>query len=173
MQVKDRSSSVIAIRAAVLREPGGPLRIEKLEMEGPREDEVLVRLVARGICQADIDLCDSGAGGPAWPAFLVQLPVLEMQALIRKIKNGRCRKTSSGLPTAERDGALGFLNIQDSNWFNRPQVRVIPKRHGRAFAAESRFQGVGWGTDGGFWPTGSRTLKRVSPGRDSNSISPP
>jgi hypothetical protein len=37
MQVKDRSSSVIAIRAAVLRDPGHPLRIEKLEMEGPRE----------------------------------------------------------------------------------------------------------------------------------------
>jgi Zn-dependent alcohol dehydrogenase len=37
MQVKARSSSVIAIRAAVLREPGHPLRIEKLETEGPRE----------------------------------------------------------------------------------------------------------------------------------------
>jgi Zn-dependent alcohol dehydrogenase len=50
MHVKDRSSSVITIRAAVLREPGRPLRIEKLEMEGPREDEVLVRRVASGIC---------------------------------------------------------------------------------------------------------------------------
>ena len=65
MQVKDRSSSVIAIRAAVLREPGRPLRIEKLEMEGPREDEVLVRLVASGICHTDIDFCDSGGVGPA------------------------------------------------------------------------------------------------------------
>jgi aryl-alcohol dehydrogenase len=65
MQVKDRSSSVIAIRAAVLREPGRPLRIEELEMEGPREDEVLVRLVASGICHTDIDFCDSGGVGPA------------------------------------------------------------------------------------------------------------
>jgi aryl-alcohol dehydrogenase len=65
MQVKDRSSSVITIRAAVLREPGRPLRIEKLEMEGPREDEVLVRLVASGICHTDIDFCDSGGVGPA------------------------------------------------------------------------------------------------------------
>src|ERR1035441_1951616 len=65
MRVKDRSSSVIAIRAAVLREPGRPLRIEELEMEGPREDEVLVRLVASGICHTDIEFCDSGAGGPA------------------------------------------------------------------------------------------------------------
>ena len=36
-----------SIQAAVLREPGRPLRIERLEMEDPRPDEVLVRLVER------------------------------------------------------------------------------------------------------------------------------
>jgi aryl-alcohol dehydrogenase len=49
---------VIGIRAAVLRKKGGPLKIESLEMEGPRDDEVLVRLVAAGICRTDIDICD-------------------------------------------------------------------------------------------------------------------
>jgi Zn-dependent alcohol dehydrogenase len=44
---------MIAMRAAVLREPGRPLRIEKLLMEGPREDEVLGRLVL--LCQVYID----------------------------------------------------------------------------------------------------------------------
>ncbi len=38
--------TIIPIRAAVLRTPGRPLKIERLEMEGPRDDEVLVRLVA-------------------------------------------------------------------------------------------------------------------------------
>jgi len=33
--------------------------IESLEMEGPRSDEIMVRLVASGICHTDIDLCDS------------------------------------------------------------------------------------------------------------------
>ena len=37
------------IQAAVLRKKGGPLRIESLEPEGPRDDEVLVRIVASGI----------------------------------------------------------------------------------------------------------------------------
>jgi aryl-alcohol dehydrogenase len=46
------------LRAAVLRKQGGPLEIESIEMEGPREDEVLVRIVASGICHTDIDLCD-------------------------------------------------------------------------------------------------------------------
>lgn len=39
---------IIPIRAAVLRTPGRPLKIERLEMEGPRDDEVLVRLVVGG-----------------------------------------------------------------------------------------------------------------------------
>ena len=33
--------------------------IESLEMEGPGSDEIMVRLVASGICHTDIDLCDS------------------------------------------------------------------------------------------------------------------
>lgn len=51
---------MLRIKAAVLREKGGPLQIESLEMEGPREDEVLVRIVASGICATDVDLCDHG-----------------------------------------------------------------------------------------------------------------
>jgi aryl-alcohol dehydrogenase len=48
----------VRIRAAVLRRLGGPLTIESLEMEGPQEDEVLVRLVASGICHTDISYID-------------------------------------------------------------------------------------------------------------------
>ncbi|MGD0816512.1 MAG: NAD(P)-dependent alcohol dehydrogenase [Verrucomicrobiota bacterium] len=55
---------IISIQAAVLRTPGRPLKIERLEMEGPRDDEVLVRLVASGICHTDIDFCESGGSGP-------------------------------------------------------------------------------------------------------------
>lgn len=35
------------------------MKFERLEMEGPREDEVLVRLVASGICHTDISLWQS------------------------------------------------------------------------------------------------------------------
>lgn len=54
-----------AIRAAVLRKPGGPLKIEQLRLEGPRDDELLVRLVATGICHTDIDFCEGGVSGAA------------------------------------------------------------------------------------------------------------
>lgn len=43
-------ATVHKIRVAVLRKRGGPLEIESLEMEGPRDDEVLVRTVASGVC---------------------------------------------------------------------------------------------------------------------------
>ncbi|MDA8087711.1 MAG: NAD(P)-dependent alcohol dehydrogenase [Nitrospiraceae bacterium] len=56
-------AQILKIRAAVLRRPGGPLKIETLELEGPRDDEALVRIAASGICHTDIDFMD-GADGP-------------------------------------------------------------------------------------------------------------
>lgn len=52
------------MEAAVLREPGRPMAIERLEMDGPRDDEALVRVAASGICHTDIDLWQSGHSGP-------------------------------------------------------------------------------------------------------------
>jgi len=61
------------IQAAVLRTKGGPLRIETLEMEGPRNDEILVCIVATVICHTDIDfkkLSPLANGQITFPFFL-------------------------------------------------------------------------------------------------------
>jgi aryl-alcohol dehydrogenase len=42
------------ITAAVLREPTGRFEIEQLELEPPRDDEVLVRVVGAGLCHTDL-----------------------------------------------------------------------------------------------------------------------
>lgn len=42
------------ILAAVVRDKGGPLRIEMLRLEEPRSDEVLVKIVATGMCHTDM-----------------------------------------------------------------------------------------------------------------------
>ena len=42
------------VRAAVLRTGNGPFTIEDLELEEPRDDEVLVRMVAAGMCHTDL-----------------------------------------------------------------------------------------------------------------------
>jgi len=58
MMKHSSTSQFYKIRAAVLRKKGGPLKIESLEMEGPRANEVLVHVVASGICHTDIDFID-------------------------------------------------------------------------------------------------------------------
>jgi aryl-alcohol dehydrogenase len=42
------------IKAAVVNEPGGEFSLEQLELGDPRDDEVLVRMVATGICHTDL-----------------------------------------------------------------------------------------------------------------------
>lgn len=42
------------IKAAVLRKKGGPFEIETLTLDQPRPDEVLVRIVATGMCHTDM-----------------------------------------------------------------------------------------------------------------------
>ena len=41
-------------RAAVVRGKGGPFQIETLTVDQPRDDEVLVGIVATGMCHTDI-----------------------------------------------------------------------------------------------------------------------
>lgn len=42
------------IQAALMREPQAPLSIEDVTIEDPRDNEILVRIVATGICHTDI-----------------------------------------------------------------------------------------------------------------------
>ena len=50
--------------AAVLYELGGRLEIEELELEPPKEDEVLVKVAAAGVCHSDLSVID---GVIPWP----------------------------------------------------------------------------------------------------------
>ena len=46
------------IKAAIVRRKGGPFEIETLTLEEPRADEVLVRIVATGMCHTDLVIRD-------------------------------------------------------------------------------------------------------------------
>jgi aryl-alcohol dehydrogenase len=46
------------IRAAVAREVGNPLQFENATLEAPRDNEVLVRMVATGVCHTDMVIRD-------------------------------------------------------------------------------------------------------------------
>jgi aryl-alcohol dehydrogenase len=50
------------IRAALTYEPDAPFEIQDVELDDPRDDEILVRMVAAGICHTDLGVKAS------WPA---------------------------------------------------------------------------------------------------------
>ena len=53
------------IRAAVSRAEGAPFAIEDVELRDPRADEILVRLVATGICHTDLAVKEMAGGAGA------------------------------------------------------------------------------------------------------------
>jgi aryl-alcohol dehydrogenase len=57
-----------AATCAVVREQGGPFLVEQVELSGPRPDEVLVEVVASGMCHTDLLVRDSRPG--SLPAVL-------------------------------------------------------------------------------------------------------
>jgi len=58
------------MRAAVLREPGTPVRTEHVELDAPRETEVLVRVAAAGVCRSDLHFAEGALGDGRWPMVL-------------------------------------------------------------------------------------------------------
>ena len=127
------------IKAAVLRKRGGPLKIESLEMEGPRDDETLVRIVASGICHTDIDFCDywEKSDGPVVLGHEGAGVVEQVGNMVKGVKRGdhvvlsyqscgRCRQCRSGHPTdCERfyEANFGFARLDGSNALYRSGVR--------------------------------------------------
>lgn len=59
----------IPIRAAVVPAPGGAFEMRSLQLDEPREDEILVRVAGVGLCHTDI-VAQQGAFGYTGPAVL-------------------------------------------------------------------------------------------------------
>src|ERR1035437_4662965 len=53
MRRSGRGNQTMKTRAAVARKAGAPLSLETVDLEGPREGEVLVEIKATGICHTD------------------------------------------------------------------------------------------------------------------------
>ena len=69
-EVAGEGSRAIEMRAAVLREPGRPVSTETVLLAPPRRGEVLVRVVAAGVCHSDVHLADGQLGEGRWPMVL-------------------------------------------------------------------------------------------------------
>ena len=58
------SSKARPVTMAVARQARSPLVLESGEIEGPRPDEVLVRVVATGVCHTDMVVRDQDFAAP-------------------------------------------------------------------------------------------------------------
>jgi aryl-alcohol dehydrogenase len=127
------------IQAAVLRKRGGPMKIESLEMEGPRNDEILVRIVASGICHTDISFCDGwekadnalvlgheGAGVVEQVGKSVKNVKRGDHVILSYQSCGDCRQCRSGRPAHCKyfwELNFGFQRLDGSNALFRSGVR--------------------------------------------------
>lgn len=127
------------VRAVVLRGMGGPLNMEILRMEGPRDDEVLVSVVASGICHTDIDLCDDwdeetgpvvlgheGAGIVEKTGGKVEGVVPGDRVVLSYQSCGLCPPCRAGRPFACLrffEANFGFRRLDGSNALERSGVR--------------------------------------------------
>jgi aryl-alcohol dehydrogenase len=124
------------IQAAVLRQ-AGPVQIESLELEGPREDEVLVRLIATGICHTDIDFCHDWSGPPVVLGHEGAGVVEEVGTSLTAVKPGdhvvlsyqscgQCPQCRQGHPAGCEyfwEANFGFARLDGSNALERSGVR--------------------------------------------------
>ena len=58
------------MKAVVLREPGSAVTAEEVELAAPKEDEVLVRVAAAGVCRSDLHFAEGVLGDGRWPMVL-------------------------------------------------------------------------------------------------------
>ncbi len=127
----------IPIKAAVLRKGGVPLHIESLEMEGPKDDEILVRIKASGICHTDIDFVDSWTGEAVVLGHEGSGIVERAGKAVKGIRRGdhvvlsyqscgRCRQCKKSRPAhCERfwEANFEFRRLDGSNALQRNNVR--------------------------------------------------
>ncbi|MBV9685159.1 MAG: alcohol dehydrogenase catalytic domain-containing protein [Solirubrobacterales bacterium] len=120
--------AAIEIDAVVLRRPGRPVGVERVRLDPPRADEVLVRVAAAGVCRSDLHLVDGQLGEGRWPMVLGHEGAGVVEAVGEHVDGlsagdhvafcfvpscGACRPCRSGRPTlcetAARNSAAGML----------------------------------------------------------------
>jgi len=136
----NEKEQLLTIRAAVLRRRGGPLSIETLEMEGPRDEEVLVRLIASGICHTDISYVNEWYDASEGPLILGHEGAGIVEQVGNKVKGfrrgdhvvlsyqscGTCGACRSGRPADCRelyDLNFGFRRPGGGNAYLRSGVK--------------------------------------------------
>jgi aryl-alcohol dehydrogenase len=141
------------ITAAVIEKTGAPFVLQELELDGPRADEILVRIVAVGICQTDVHVRDR-VQPPGLPMVLGHEGsgvVEEVGAAVTAVKPGdrvvlsydacgQCKFCLSGRSTyCEHAMAINFggSRLDGTNALHRAGGRAGGEIHGHFFGQSS------------------------------------
>ena len=111
------------------------MTIESLEMEAPRDDEALVRIVATGICRTDIDLCDDWDGEPVVLGHEGAGVVEQVGKRVKGVKRGDhvvlSYQSCGRCPPCRTDRPTDCENFWDLNFgFKRPDGTNALQRSG-------------------------------------------
>jgi aryl-alcohol dehydrogenase len=146
------------ITAAVIEKTGAPFILQELELDGPRADEILVRIVAVGICQTDVHVRDR-VQAPGLPMVLGHEGsgvVQEVGGAVTAVKPGdrvvlsydacgRCRFCLGGRYTyCEHAMAINFggSRLDGTNALHRTGARTSDRSRGEVhghFFGQSSF----------------------------------
>jgi len=131
------SQGLRTIRAAVMCGAHQPMTVKTLHIDAPRDEEVLVRIVASGICRTDIDMWEAGGIEPAILGHEGAGIVEETGRAVKTVKPGdhvvlsyqscgRCTACHAGHPTdCEHfwDLNFGFQRLDGSSAYTAAHVR--------------------------------------------------
>ena len=143
------------MRAAVLEEFGQPLVVQELELTDPRPGEVLVRLVACGVCHTDLYTASGVDPSGYAPTVLGH----EGAGVVEKVGDGRDAR-SPGRP--RRDALLAAVR----------RVRALPRATARTSAwrsASSRTRATCPTAPRGCAATASRSATSWAPRRSPST----
>lgn len=135
------------ITAAVIREKGKPFLLEELELDEPRPDEILVRMVASGICHTDVTVRNNplvlpvvlgheGAGivEKAGPRVTKVKP--GDRVVLSYVYCGHCANCREGLPaycTQSLMGTFGGVRSDGTTTLSKGSEKI----HGNFFGQSS------------------------------------
>ena len=116
------SAETLAVRAAVLREPGRPIEIETVRLDPPRAGEVQVRVAAAGVCHSDVHLADGVLGDGRWPMVMGHEGAGIVESVAPDVKHVRpgdrvafCFVPSCGRCTPCRAGRTTLCDVAGTN----------------------------------------------------------
>jgi aryl-alcohol dehydrogenase len=81
----------LKVAGAVIREKSQPFTIEQLELDAPRPDEILVRIVGTGLCHTDLTIRNNSLMLPLVLGHVGAGVVEQVGERITKVKPGRSR----------------------------------------------------------------------------------